>query len=1059
MKSGGPWNLRGLRPETLAAARDAARRSGVSVGEWLNDLIEQTDDYGRASLRPADHADDDHRGWPLRPLRDDERPHARPRPPRRDYESNDDRVPARHSVLAVDELNEVYARLDRLTDQIEELARRKPPLRGAPTPPHGARRLGEEVAPDSAAAADMPASNASASPDVPSPATVPPNEDAASEGEPSVQFPELEEQLRRLTAQIESMRSSGLDSVIAAFRGDLAEIRRQLTEALPRQAVESLCVEVEALARRIDRSRARTGDSDAIAGIERGLAEVRDALGGMTTAESLVGFDEALKALAQKLDFIIAREDPAALRQLETAIGALRGVVSHVASNDALNKVAEDVRNLGAKVDSLAKTSASGQAVSALGNRIDSLTDAINASAEINAPRGLEKLLSETMEKLESVRINTDPAAFKQLEERIAQLIGKLDASDARLGKLTAVERSVTDLLSHIDELRGAEAAPAAADASARPAVDAIARDVAEIKRSEQRTKDSLEAVHGTVEQVVGRLAMIESDIHDVAMRAPRSQMSAPTPADPAHPAVVTPRPGAPTAPAELIGGAERQDFIAAARRATQAATAPGPESRSPRRRGTRHGASGDMQSRKPSRLRKLLVMGAIVLFTASLLQIGWHVFQDSRLGEEISAPWQHPAPLPAASDKNPNAPQPQSGSSQPGSLQPGSLQPGALEPSGRAEPLPAAASVAVSLVAPAPGGAQDAPAAGSAGGNSAPNAALAPTPQAAPIAMPSPPTPSPPTPSPPTPNPQPSAAPAVAPSAPPAVSPAPAATQSPSQLPPPSAADPTGALPPRMTSASPPPSHGNSGAMNAPELAIDALPSTIGGPVLRAAAAAGDMAAQYEIAVRFGEGRGVPRNERQAASWLELAAKQGLAPAQFRLGGYYEKGIGVKKDLAAARDLYLAAAAKGNAKAMHNLAVLYADGVNGRSDYHTAALWFRKAADRGIADSQYNLAILYARGSGEPQNYVEAYKWFALAAKQGDVEAANKRDDIAAQLDEPTLAAADLVVRSWKPEPQPDEAVKVKAPPGGWDAAAPTPKIKPRTKSAGLDGLNSATN
>jgi hypothetical protein len=40
--------------------------------------------------------------------------------------------------------------------------------------------------------------------------------------------------------------------------------------------------------------------------------------------------------------------------------------------------------------------------------------------------------------------------------------------------------------------------------------------------------------------------------------------------------------------------------------------------------------------------------------------------------------------------------------------------------------------------------------------------------------------------------------------------------------------------------------------------------------------------------------------------------------------------------------------------------------------------------------------------------------------------------------------------VKSWKPEPQPDEAVKVKSPPGGWDATAPMPKMKPRTKSAG---------
>jgi len=239
---------------------------------------------------------------------------------------------------------------------------------------------------------------------------------------------------------------------------------------------------------------------------------------------------------------------------------------------------------------------------------------------------------------------------------------------------------------------------------------------------------------------------------------------------------------------------------------------------------------------------------------------------------------------------------------------------------------------------------------------------------------------------------------------------------------------------------------------------ASDVLPSAIGGPTLRAAAMTGEAAAQFEIAVRFADGRGVPANERQAAHWLELAAKQGLVPAQFRLGGYYEKGIGVKKDLAAARELYLAAAAKGNGKAMHNLAVLYAEGVSGRADYRTAALWFRKAADRGVTDSQYNLGVLYARGTGTPLNYTEAYKWFALAAKEGDVEAARKRDEMALQLDDDTLAAADLAVKNWRPEPQPDDAIKVKTPPGGWDTSTPA-KPKPRTKSAGLSLPDQKTN
>ena len=57
MKSGGPWNLRGLRPQTREAARAAARESGMSVGEWLNDVIQpEDDDY---DARDRDAGDDD----------------------------------------------------------------------------------------------------------------------------------------------------------------------------------------------------------------------------------------------------------------------------------------------------------------------------------------------------------------------------------------------------------------------------------------------------------------------------------------------------------------------------------------------------------------------------------------------------------------------------------------------------------------------------------------------------------------------------------------------------------------------------------------------------------------------------------------------------------------------------------------------------------------------------------------------------------------------------------------------------------------------------------------
>jgi localization factor PodJL len=111
---------------------------------------------------------------------------------------------------------------------------------------------------------------------------------------------------------------------------------------------------------------------------------------------------------------------------------------------------------------------------------------------------------------------------------------------------------------------------------------------------------------------------------------------------------------------------------------------------------------------------------------------------------------------------------------------------------------------------------------------------------------------------------------------------------------------------------------------------------------------------------------------------------------------------------------------------------------------------WFRKGADRGVADSQYNLGILYARGIGVEHNFAEAYKWFSLAAKEGDKDAAKKRDDIAAHLDQQSLAAARSAIEQWTPLPQPAD----EAPKGAWDAPAspaPTAKSKPRNAKASV--------
>ena len=350
----------------------------------------------------------------------------------------------------------------------------------------------------------------------------------------------LEDQLRRITSQIEALRpADGLENAITALRSELSEIGRSLTEALPRRAVDSLEIEVKALAERIDHTRQTGVDGAALTGLENGLAEVREALRGLTTAESLVGVEDAVTALSRKVDVIATNHDPAALQQLEEAIGALRGILNHVASNDTLTKVAEDVRGLASRVDDVANMAASGDALSALENRIDTLTNVLHASNEAGhaVPRELERLIAGLIEKLEWIQLtHTDHAALGHLEDRIATLVKRLDSSDSRLSHLDAIERGLADLLVHIEQTRsGGGGAGDGGAPRVAPVVDALKREVDEIKTSERRTRDSIEAVHDTVEQVVDRLAMLESGIRGDAKSA-STAISAPDPAPVSRP-------------------------------------------------------------------------------------------------------------------------------------------------------------------------------------------------------------------------------------------------------------------------------------------------------------------------------------------------------------------------------------------------------------------------------------------------------------------------------------------------------------------------------------------
>lgn len=908
---------------------------------------------------------------------------------------------------------------------------------------------------------------------------------------PQPDFSSLERHLLKITSQIESLqRPDNTEQAINAFRSELAEIRHAITEAMPRRAIESIENEIRSLHRRIDETRSSGTDGQVLSGIEHALSDIKQVLRTLTPAEQLTGYDEAIRNLGAKLDLILrANDDPSTVRQLEGAISALRGIVSNVASNEALARLSEDVQLLSSKVDQITRSSGPGDSFAVLEQRIAALTAALETRERpqpAESTEHLEAAIRALSDRFDRMQVGNDSAStFAHLEQRVSYLLERIEAaSDPRNGNFSRVEDGLHDILRHLERQQATYSALAESRNSA-PApdsgmVDLVKRELSDIRFSQaetnRSTQDSLEAVHSALGHVVDRLSMIEGDLRAVrtAPPAPAPQpMPMPMPmAAPMEPAPMArearpqqqqpkydpkpelPNPAAMQQPAHSAFVAAPREFHAAA---APAAPPPVPMAT------TAPQAAPTLPPRAISEiLEPHTARGAL----APELPPDHPLEPGTRPGGRVATPSERIAASESAISGIPTAPkEPVSSSSfiaaarraaQAAAAQPPEKpargakaaiarakdkgQEGASTITSKIRSLLVGASVVVIVLGTFKmamnlldgGSAPPAP-------QAMENTSSQPAPQAPPPPVETKPaTPEQVTPSMTSPTPigrqsQNNAAPAPTPnsgsSASVEIPPAPAAV-------PPAASDVTGAL----SGAS----RARLGLIQVPP--SEKLPDGIGGPALRTAAMKGDATAAYEIGVRFAEGKGVAANYDEAAKWYDRAAQAGVVPATFRLGTLYEKGLGVKKDADIARRYYTQAAERGSAKAMHNLAVLDADGGGRGANYNRAAQWFRKAADRGVADSQFNLGILYARGIGVEQNLAESYKWFSLAAAQGDADAAGKRDDVAKRLDPQSLAAAKLAIQTFSAEPQPDDAVNVPAPNGGWDSA-PQANAKPAPK------------
>jgi localization factor PodJL len=1038
MKPGIPWSVKGIEPEVREAAKDAARRSGMTLGEWLNSMILDQADGGSGESRDFQAA-----------------PRA---------EAVYARAPAR---------DEATKRLEDIADQLSRIARRE--QGSAALRSYGAAQQDRDTETLSKILSRVESNERQTVE-----ALTAVNERLSLLGRQVVQaskpkaperpdenpaYQTLEKALRNVVDHIEVSEKHTRET-LKQLQDRMGDMAQRAASAPSDQVLQQAPVfnrlenRLADLAHRVERTEAQA--SSGLPDVVRGeLAQLANRI------ETVRETSEALASRAQTAAVQTAQQE---LREIERRIltllkDAQTALSSQGSSNAEMQRLRAEIASLNLRIDEANSGTASDRDVQALRVAIEQLSTRVAQGPDLRPLADMDRRLADLTDRLEqsqnqprhipqlaelehrmneldmrledAVRRRDDTRAFAALEQQIATVSDRVGNTERQLGHLETLERAINQLYESIEQSRNwsqqaaEDAANRMADrlmavqaqAQSGPSPELVAlqdglRTVREsASASDRRNQETLEAVHETLEQIVTKLAELETvavgqqvataiaqpiqqqPVWQPPAAIPEPQIfSEPEPQappivaaepNPFAPAVETPQEPAnpfagppvaafvsgepPAAPEQAAAPAD--DFIAAARRAAQAASAnksilgtitPGASSPKEGKRGfslpffNKKSPENKVQmppvpgatvkteaSANENKRRRLLLAGVVLLAAMS-------AYTFNLMGKKSVAPTSKPV-APVESTMQPEAvPEPTQQNA-----------PAATPPQQR----PAGQESAMPELSPNEVAGVEAP-------ESAPRDGVL-----------------------------------------------------------------TGSLPGQKTEASLSSIVAEPGSAPA---SAEMPPAEAGNESIRMAAASGDPTAQFVIATRYLDGKDAPQDYTKAAQWYQKSASAGLPPAQYRLATLFERGKGVPQDIATAAVWYERAAERGNVKAMHNTAVIAAGNQAGKPDYEKAHKWFTAAANHGLKDSQFNLAVLMERGLGTKANAGDALFWYTLAGIQNDGDAKKRADTLSRSLAPATVDAVNKRVREWKPQQAPAEANVVSVQNPAWQDAKSASQSSP---------------
>ncbi len=339
----------------------------------------------------------------------------------------------------------------------------------------------------------------------------------------------VEAAIRGLSQKIEESRSDGIkETVLRPMEELVAELRQSLAEIDPRMTIKGLDSEIKKLGSKIEDLGRSSVDPAAFGHIQAQTREIRDLLTAAAAhplpverieqqvAQIVQSLGEQRPAppFYDEMPLLEPRHDKAHFDAIEARLAEIAGKVeeSLQATRDHSR-----YRDLSDPIDTVH---------TGLSERIAEVQ-----RTAVPDTSGLEELVRSLSDKIEhAMAPQADHRAIEALEQQIVQLAERMDHSTTA-ASLGSLERAISELFGELERTRVAnlDAAEQTARGVARDvlaeapdhaaAQEKITEELLELRarqdQADARTLSTLNAVHETLEKVVDRLSTFEAGMDD----------------------------------------------------------------------------------------------------------------------------------------------------------------------------------------------------------------------------------------------------------------------------------------------------------------------------------------------------------------------------------------------------------------------------------------------------------------------------------------------------------------------------------------------------------------